>query len=76
MYVNYEDFYDEYYWYREYDQNPFNAFYNPESEFYENDFSTDPEYEALLDSLYFIPENPDADFQWTESKIFGKNDFV
>jgi len=75
MYVNYEDFYDEYYWYRDYDQNPFNAYYDPESDF-DNDFSQDSEYSQLLDSLYFIPETPTADEQWTENKIFGGTDRI
>lgn len=73
MYVNNEDFWDEYYYYREFGQNPFNAYYNPESELFniEND-----DFSKLLDSLYFLPITPESNEQWTESKIFGGTDRI
>tara|TARA_B100002052_G_scaffold286038_1_gene299474 strand:- start:4932 stop:8612 length:3681 start_codon:yes stop_codon:yes gene_type:complete len=76
MYVNYEDFYDEYYWYRDYDQNPFNAYFNSESELGDLSQSTDSEFSQILDSLYFLPLTPTASEQWTENKIFGGTDRI
>ena len=72
MYVDNQDFLDEYFWYREYDQDPYNAYYDEDSNF--GGFNFDQGYFDLLDSLYFLPPSPDDADQWFEGRIFGGSD--
>ncbi len=60
MYVDYEDFQDEYYYFREYDQDPYNSYYDDDSN----------GYFQYLDSLYFLPSVG----EWSEGFIFGGSD--
>jgi len=63
MYVDYEDFRDDYYYWQEYNQDPYNA-YNDENS---------NNYIFVYDSLYFLP-NPFTGDQWNEGFIFGGSD--
>ena len=60
MYVDYEDFEDEYYFFKDYSQDPYNAYYDPNNN----------GYFQYLDSLYFLPSTG----EWSEGFIFGGSD--
>ena len=60
MYVDYEDFEDEYYFFKDYSQDPYNSYYDPNNN----------GYFQYLDSLYFLPSTG----EWSEGFIFGGSD--
>ena len=70
-------FLDEWYWYRDYSQDPFNAYNNPNSfNSYSGIVDQQGTYVEEEDSLYFLPTTVDATRQWTENKIFGGTDRI
>ncbi len=64
MYVDYEDFQDEYYYFKDYDQDPYNSYYDEDSQ----------GYFQYLDSLYFLPFDDFGGSSWSEEFIFGGSD--
>jgi len=77
MYVDYQDFKDEYYYYQTYSQDAYNAYHDPDSDLQDirEQIGFDDEEGrlfAIYDSLYFI--DPSGTYKWDEGFIFGGSD--
>ena len=64
MYVDYEDFVDEHYYFRDYSQDPYNSYFDPGND----------GYYQYLDSLYFLPADEIGGSSWSEGFAFGGSD--
>ena len=89
MYVDFEEFQDDFYFWQHYDQDPWNAYWDSNAKEEYGIIYTCPDFDEddvcdiqdtdengindFYDSLYFLPD-PESEELWAEGFVFGGSD--